>query len=483
MISKTKTRAVGYVRMSNLRQDGSPEQQRMELKRLAEEYNCEQIREYFDEGKSGSKDLHKRDGFNQMITDAETINDFEVILVRDQDRFGRMGVAEFFNCLRRLNNVGVTVISTKGKIKADSFAEIMKSGVEQYAVRRFSVNLSQEVLRGYCRSAQNNKMSIILAPYGYAKQILDENGEPLRVVSRTGSFTVPKTWSSILILGDPEEVDVVRWMFDEYSNKSIGLRSLVKELNKKGTLPPQAGRRNFTGNWNMSTIKAILKNRVYEGDYVFGRRCTGSFYFFGKDGPVKRDASNLGTRFNSDEECKIIRDAFEPIVDRQVFKAVQKRLERNQKNTSHIYLLGGLFKCGHCGMNMKGMSHQKVRRYFCDRSACGNHSISEDRLVAYLIRLLQKIAENNWSELKKEIEKKLKQSNSKVRSVDDVTKQLKTLQSNWKSAEPFMLKDVFSRLVSQVTLYFNEDTTKKTHRYSLQRAIVLLPSRIQNLLS
>ena len=55
------TPAVSYIRMSSLKQDASPEQQRDEAAKLAKANNCRLIREYADEGISG--DNAKRPGF------------------------------------------------------------------------------------------------------------------------------------------------------------------------------------------------------------------------------------------------------------------------------------------------------------------------------------------------------------------------------------------------------------------------------------
>jgi DNA invertase Pin-like site-specific DNA recombinase len=81
--------AVSYIMMSSDPQEGSPEQQRAEVARLAEQNGYTLIGEYKDEGKSGSKETEKRTGFLKMIQDSQK-RDFQVILCWDLQRFGRL---------------------------------------------------------------------------------------------------------------------------------------------------------------------------------------------------------------------------------------------------------------------------------------------------------------------------------------------------------------------------------------------------------
>ncbi|MCH7688629.1 MAG: recombinase family protein, partial [Planctomycetes bacterium] len=254
-----KIKAVGYIRMSSGKQEESPEQQRMEIEKLAEKLGYELVRIYFDEGRSGASDHHKRTEFNRMIDDAENTNDFSVILVREQNRFSRMDMLDFFYCMRRLRNAGVKLISTKGEIKADDFVDIVTSGVEQDAARKYSINLSQEVLRGYGVSAENKRLCIPQIPYGYYKQVFDENGKLIFTLKRSDSLHVQKKWTATLSIGDPEEVEIIQWIFSEYLDNATGLRRIANILNERGVPSPHFHRSHVTGKWSGTSIYMILK--------------------------------------------------------------------------------------------------------------------------------------------------------------------------------------------------------------------------------
>jgi DNA invertase Pin-like site-specific DNA recombinase len=75
--------------MSSDQQEDSPAQQRAALADLARQHGYKIIREYVDEGKSGSKNLRKRAGFLRMIEDASS-REFKVVLCWDMARFSRL---------------------------------------------------------------------------------------------------------------------------------------------------------------------------------------------------------------------------------------------------------------------------------------------------------------------------------------------------------------------------------------------------------
>src|SRR4051812_22196164 len=97
MIAKAKqqlVKAVAYLRMSTDKQDKSINDQLTEVRAYAERHGYEIIRwkEYVDEAISG--DDERREGFKRMVRDAETVRDFEVILLWSQDRFSRLDILD-----------------------------------------------------------------------------------------------------------------------------------------------------------------------------------------------------------------------------------------------------------------------------------------------------------------------------------------------------------------------------------------------------
>jgi hypothetical protein len=62
-----------------------------------------------------------------------------------------------------------------------------------------------------------------------------------------------------VVLGTPEEIEVVRWLFSAFDRPDGTYRQLVSDLNTKGT-PSPSGKQ-----WRLSEVRTILRNRAYGG--------------------------------------------------------------------------------------------------------------------------------------------------------------------------------------------------------------------------
>lgn len=174
-----------------------------------------------DEGKSGSKDQHKRIDFQRMISDAENRNDFTVILCRDMDRFGRFGPREANYYWEILARADVRIITAaQGEILTDDLGEWLKASVIQHGKHQYSKDVSRNMVGGLVQRLQNKRPIIVKVPYGLLKRVTDENGKFVRDVGRADSFHSPSNWDAALILGDDDEVARVKWMFDTYADQS-----------------------------------------------------------------------------------------------------------------------------------------------------------------------------------------------------------------------------------------------------------------------
>jgi len=362
--------AVLYLRMSDDRQERSIADQRAELLAYATKHGYRILREYTDSGVSGD-DTKRRAGFLRMREDAQK-GDFQVVLSWDQDRFGRFDPIEGGYWILPFRNAGVRLETmAQGQIDWNDFAGRLLYLVQQEAKHAYLRDLSRNVLRGQVAKAREGRGADGSAPYGY--RIDDDR----RVIV-------------------PKEAAVVRRIFDEYLSAGA-IRGVAASLNADG-IPSPRGKQ-----WRSSTIRSLLVNRKYTGDFIWGKYAAGYYYGMNDGEIMPRQKTDNRQSTNPIEHP----DHFEAIVDRKVFEAVQKRLKRQRRDTSPLhhkgkrFLLTGLLKCGHCGYAMIGYhwdrkkTGERVKMYTCSshhfqgKKVCTRNTIPEASLVDCVVRIIQ----------------------------------------------------------------------------------------------
>ncbi len=368
--------AVLNLRMSDERQQRSIPEQRLELLKYAKKHGYRVLREYADSAISGD-DTARRVGFLRMREDAQK-GGFQVVLCWDQDRFGRFDPIEGGYWILPFRNAGVRLETiAQGRIDWNDFAGRLLYLVQQEAKHAYLRDLSRNVLRGQLAKAREGKGADGSAPYGYRLE------EDKRVVV-------------------PEGAAVVRRIFAEYLDAGT-IRGVAACLNAEGLRSPRGKQ------WRASTIRSLLVNKKYAGAFVWGKYAAG-YYHGTKKGEIVPQQKTDKKHPTSPIEHP---DRFEAIIDSKVFRAVQRRLERQRRDTSPLrqpgdrFLLSGLLKCGHCGYAMIGYhwnrkkTGERRKMYTCSshhfqgKKACTRNTISEAALVECVVRIIQ---ENYLSE-------------------------------------------------------------------------------------
>lgn len=135
---------------------------------------------------------------------------------------------------------------------------------------------------------------------------------------------------------DPEQAPIVRRIFELY-DAGITMANITNDLNEKGV-------KTSRGNpFNKNSLDRILRNEKYIGVYEY-----------------------MDIR---------VEDGIPPIVERELFDSVQRKLNRNKRAPAHRwdvadYLLTTKLFCGHCGQPMTGRagtgkSGKKYNYYSC----------------------------------------------------------------------------------------------------------------------
>jgi site-specific DNA recombinase len=353
--------AVGYLRRSTSRQEKSLKDQRSEIERYAADNGYEIVRWYQDDAISGDA-TEKRTGFLSLHKAACNGRDFDVILVWDQDRFGRFNSLEAGYWIHPLMKAGVRLVTiNEGPINWDDFTGRVMYSLKQEGKHQFLRDLSRNVTRGQITNAQKGHLCGQAAPYGFDRMLIDEAGQPRQRVHNGEQVAKPRSWHVTLIESDdPERIKTLKWLFRTYAEQDTGLRSLANELNNREVPGPNGGL------WHIGTVREILRNEAYVGDFVWAKRRIGKYHRVAA-GEIKErstaerksDGEPL-TKRNPEAEWIVHRDAHPALVDRKTFDRVQAKLAARKGQTGPKakngggYILTGLVHCAHCGAKMYG---------------------------------------------------------------------------------------------------------------------------------
>ena len=298
--------AIAYYRYSSHSQNElSIDQQRAQAQKYAETHGLQIVREYEDKALTGTND--DRPGFQQMLSDVGKIKPAALILWKT-DRLGRdrydLAIAK-----KKIRDAGCEIHYIAEALPTSTPEASLMEGLLESMAEFYSKQLSQNVLRGMNYNAQN-------ALYNGHKMLGYGVGDDKKYII------------------DPETAPVVQKIFTDYaSGKPI--KKIVKELNKQG-VKTMLGK-NFT----INSLRHILKNRAYIGEYHFADT--------------------------------VIPGGMPALVSKETFDEAQKRFEQNkhkarsdEDNRVNFWLTGKLV-CGECGSSMHGISgtsKQGTKHYY-----------------------------------------------------------------------------------------------------------------------
>ena len=337
---KTKTQkavtAATYIRMSTTKQDASPERQRREIAAFLKRQGYEAVAEYADLGRSGD-DTTKRPQFRKMMVDAAA-GFFDRIIVWDNSRLGRFDSLEAGRWFAPLRDAGVTVESVTGGVADwDDFGPRVTEMIRQETDHAAVVATSRGTVSGQTRKASEaNGFYGGPTPYGYRRV-------PVR---RAPVGKAKSKWVGDLEI-DPETAPTVQRIFELYAHPRGSIRQVCEQLNREGVPAPRGGR------WFKNTVARLLANRVYIGDYVWGRRQTGKYHTRDGTAGVKRRKRSDPVTFTD----PIIHKGILPrIVSDDLWGRVQQAMIDRQRETMAPIVrktLSGLVICRNCGLPMR----------------------------------------------------------------------------------------------------------------------------------
>ena len=295
-------RALIYARASSHRQAEkglSVPGQLRELRRYCSQHGYEIVKEFHDDGFSGTTD--KRPGFQEMVAYAEEHPDeIDAVLVWSFSRFARNRVhAVVYKA--RLHRLGIKVISISEPLPDGPEADLLEAVVEAMDAHR-SIRLARDVMRGIREAILQGFYPLSTVPIGYRREEVKVGG-----VRR------------FKLVPDEATAPLVRRIFEAYVKEGKGAKEIAQELNAQKLLTPR-GRR-----WNRSAILRIISNPIYIGTLV-----------------VKFDSENA--RFLPAEQREIVAENFcTPLIPVEIFELAQRyREERARAHPQHLASADGV---------------------------------------------------------------------------------------------------------------------------------------------
>jgi len=414
------------------------------------------VDEYVDDGWSGTN--FERPDFQRMMADIKsgTIN---CIIVKDLSRLGRnyILVGQYLEMIFPLLNIRfISVVDHIDSVKSPS------------SINNALVSFKNVMNDEYCRDISNKIRASLDRKRG--------KGEFIGSFASYGYLKDPEDRHHLIV--DPVSAEVVRNVFQWFLG-GMSILGIAKKLNQLGVPNPTMYKRQLgynyrhpmgdlcDGLWPDSSVKRILKNRIYTGDMVQNKT------------KIKSYKVQVCTQV-PEEDWIVVPDTHEAIISKEDFETVQQLLRRDTRTApgvSHVSIFGGYIRCADC---RRAMAKKKVSQpynqyhyYVCqtfrkgDKNACTKHTIREEKLYQAVLSTIQTQIQLavSMDEVVQDLKKRdiKAQKSSRLDAMLDLKKQEHAkvsqfkidLYPDWKSgiiskSEYLSLKEKFDRQLEQI---------------------------------
>ena len=369
-------RVGAYIRMSveDKKQKGNSieNQQSIIVSYIQEYIGFELVEVYIDNGLSGQS--FDRPAFSQMIVDMEN-GKINCCITKDLSRLGRNAIDTGFYIEKYFPTKGIRYIAvTDSYDSADPNSGGIIVSIKNMINEAYALEVSRKVKSTIRMNIRNGCFIGGLAPYGYFKS---ENDCHKLVI-------------------DPHAAGIVRSIFEKAaSGQSHG--TILAWLNDNDIVPPMRylysiglASVNHVGAdtrwWSLRAVRDILRNRMYCGDMVQGK---------------KRMEGGVQTTLPV-SEWTVTENTHEAIVSRDVFAEVQEfwnkpkaKKEPYYKGDNTVDIFRATIHCGDCGSQMfRKRTGNRTYSYLCTKStqytsrACGGMRTTEPLIKTAVLEQL-----------------------------------------------------------------------------------------------
>ncbi len=306
---------------------------------------------YADEGITGTC-VNKRDEFQRMMKDSKA-GKIDRIYVKSVSRFARNSL-ECIESIRLLKSYGTTVLFENDGIDTSTMNSEMILYIKSAFAQSEALAGSKRVSTAIRMKMANGEVSIYNVPYGY------------------------KVENNCLVPIKQLQPAIERIFKDYLSGKGMGL--IAEELNSE---------RFMDRDWKISAVRYILSNEKYIGDSLMQKTYTPQIF------PLKNRPNN------GEVDKYYVSNTHEPLIDRDLFNAVQEKLKQNKLDRSsyesnRITNLTQKIRCGDCGCAFKRKMQSGEAYWVCSSNGiagrhCKTRNIKESNLKKSFVRLFNRL--------------------------------------------------------------------------------------------
>lgn len=322
--------------------------------------------EAYDDGYTGTN--YDRPGFRSVLTAIEA-GQINCVIVKDLSRLGREYIETGKYLEMIFPSLGVRFIAINDDVDSEnsSSGDDLIIPIKNIMNESYCRELSKKLRNQFRIQRSNGEFLGAFACYGYCKSTDDKHK----------------------LVIDEYAAEIVRTIFllkiEGYSQNAIAdfLNSqhilAPAEYKKSQGLRYQSGFQSASSSkWTAVTLNRILKNPVYIGTLVQGKRGTPNY-------KIKT------VRDRDKKDWITVPNNHPPIIDPLMFSVVQRMMERDTrispKNQVVLPLAGVLF-CADCGSSMLRRSvtrgNRKFYYYVCSGNkkgkGCSSHSFEQHKL-------------------------------------------------------------------------------------------------------
>ncbi len=416
--------------------------QRNLIYRYAEELKIHIIKEYVDDGYSGTN--FNRPYFKEMINDIEC-GIIDSILVKDLSRFARetIDASDYIEKYFPEHNIRFIAILDNIDTYLDKLANEL-IGFKLYSNQKFAKDTSIKLKKSKRANMEKGLYMATYCAYGYKKD--------------------PENKGKIVI--DTQSSKIIKKIFKMYSEGNSSTYIARYLTNKKIKTPSeymkivQYKKTNMYSVWKSTQILRILKNEVYIGNTV-------------RNVENKIAYNKKGKRKTNKDEWIITKNTHEPIISQNDFDRVQEIIKsKNGKahKPKYDYLLRPYIYCGKCGRKVAfNIRHENLVDLRCPKSVyncCEHYYYNYFKLEKQILQNIKEYYEKffDYEKLKKTI-----LDNSENNFYNKIDKKIKDLLFNYNRINDNVDSLYMERLDNKIS---DDEYKEKMQEYNSKREII-----------